>query len=167
MEYRINTKKAVINKPYFLLMTAYLFPVSFLNVTLISSLPFTMIKSTRMSLQFFIKICHQLPLPLCQKIQLHVQRILLFLQLRYISEPCLQHINVADDSSLFVISQLTARIKIFWFHPRLLLFHMNYYTYIHIYNQSVLHFVVMFSVYLFRNIWLYSKDKGNSPACHW
>lgn len=51
-------------------------------------------------------------------------------------------------------------------HPRLLLFHMNYYTYIHMYNQSISHFIIIFSVYLFRNIWFYSKNKGNSLACH-
>ena len=36
---------------------------------------------------------------------------------------------------------------------------MNYYTYIHMYNQSILHFIVMFPFYLFRNIWFYSKNK--------
>lgn len=36
---------------------------------------------------------------------------------------------------------------------------MNYYTYIHMYNQSISHFIIIFSVYSFRNIWLYSKIK--------
>ena len=36
---------------------------------------------------------------------------------------------------------------------------MNYYTYIHIYNQSILNFIVMFPFYLFRNIGFIPKIK--------